>query len=72
VVCEGDQVSTWVTYHGTHQGEFAGIAGSGRPVKFAAWDLFQVRDGKIVDITQYCDIFTLMNQIGALPTATPA
>jgi predicted ester cyclase len=71
-VCEGDLVSTWVTYHGTHQGEFAGITGSGRPVKFAAWDLFEVRDGKIVDITQYCDVFTLMNQIGALPTATPA
>lgn len=72
VVCEGDLVSTWVTYHGTHQGEFAGITGSGRSVKFAAWDLLEVRDGKIVDITQYCDVFTLMNQIGALPTATPA
>ena len=72
LVCEGDLVSTWITYRGTHQGEFAGIGGTGRPVKFAAWDLIEVRDGKIVDITQYCDVFTLMNQIGALPTATPA
>jgi steroid delta-isomerase-like uncharacterized protein len=72
VVREGDLVSTWATYEGTHQGTFAGITGSGRHVKFAAWDLVEVRDGKIVDITQYCDVFTLMNQIGALPTATPA
>lgn len=72
VVCEGDIVSTWVTYQGTHHGTFAGITASGRPVKFAAWDLLEVRDGQIVDITQYCDVFTLMNQIGALPTATPA
>ena len=72
VVCEGNLVSTWATYQGTHHGEFAGIPGSGRPVKFAAWDLVEVRDGKIVDLTQYCDLFTLMNQIGALPTATPA
>lgn len=72
LVCEGNLVSTWVTYRGTHHGEFAGVPGSGRSVKFAAWDLVEVRDGKIVDITQYCDIFTLMNQIGALPTATPA
>jgi steroid delta-isomerase-like uncharacterized protein len=72
VVCEGNLVSTWATYRGTHHGAFAGVAGSGRPVKFAAWDLVEVRDGKIVDITQYCDVFTLMNQIGALPTATPA
>lgn len=45
---------------------------SGRRVKFAAWDLFRVRDGKIVEITQYCDLFAIMSQIGALPTAAPA
>ena len=72
LVCEGDLVSTWVTYEGTHQGEFAGVPGSGRPVRFAAWDLLRVKDGRIVEITQYCDVFTLMNQIGALPTAAPA
>jgi predicted ester cyclase len=72
LVREGDLVSTWVTYRGTHRGQFAGIDGTGRAVKFAAWDLMEVRDGKIVDITQYCDVFTLMNQIGALPTAAPA
>ena len=72
LVCEGDLVSAWVTYKGTHDGEFAGLSGTGRPVKFAAWDLIRVQDGRIVEITQYCDVFTLMNQIGALPTATPA
>ena len=72
LVCEGDLVSTWVTYKGTHHGEFAGLSGTGRPVKFAAWDLIRVQDGRIVEITQYCDVFTLMNQIGALPTAAPA
>ena len=72
VVCEGDTVSTWVTYTGTHQGEFAGVVGSGRSVKFVAWDLIRVEDGRIAEITQYCDVFTLMNQIGALPTAAPA
>jgi predicted ester cyclase len=65
-------VSTWVSYQGTHHGEFAGVGGTGRPVKFAAWDLIRVEDGRIVEITQYCDVFTLMNQIGALPTTTPA
>lgn len=72
LVCEGDLVSTWVSYEGTHQGEFAGVAGSGRSVKFAAWDLIRVEGGRIAEITQYCDVFTLMNQIGALPTAAPA
>jgi predicted ester cyclase len=72
LICEGDLVSTWVSYEGTHHGEFAGVSGTGRPVKFAAWDLIKVEGGRIVEITQYCDVFTLMNQIGALPTTTPA
>ena len=72
VVAEGDLVSTWVSYEGTHRGDFAGVSGSGRPVKFVAWDLIRVADGRIAEITQYCDVFTLMNQIGALPTAAPA
>lgn len=72
VVAEDDLVSTWVSYEGTHHGEFAGVSGSGRRVRFAAWDLIRVADGRIAEITQYCDVFTLMNQIGALPTAAPA
>ena len=72
LVQEGDVVSTWVTYQGTHRGEFAGVPGSDRPIRIAGWDLIRVEDGKIVEITSFCDIFTLMNQIGALPTVAPA
>lgn len=72
VLRDGDLVSTWVTYKGAHQGSYAGVAGTGRRVRFMAWDLFRVREGRIVEITQACDLFTLMNQIGALPTAAPA
>ncbi|MEU4492936.1 ester cyclase [Streptomyces sp. NPDC023998] len=72
LIQEGDTVSAWLSYQGTHKGEFAGVLGSDRPIKIAAWDLIRVRDGRIVELTQYCDLFTLMNQIGALPTATPA
>ncbi len=71
LVCEGDLVSAWVSYDGTHKEEFAGMPASGSPVRFAAWDLLRVEDGKIVEITQYCDLFTILNQIGALPTANP-
>ncbi|MBL0887939.1 ester cyclase [Myceligenerans indicum] len=72
LVQEGDLVSTWVSYTGTHQADFAGVPAGGRRVKFAAWDLIRVEDGEIVEITQYCDLFTIMSQIGALPTAAPA
>lgn len=72
VIGEGDMVSTWITYVGTHEETFAGVPGTGRAVKAAGWDLFRVVDGEIAELTQYCDLFTLMNQIGALPTAAPA
>ena len=72
LVQEGDLISAWVTYAGTHRSDYAGVPASGRPVRFAAWDLLRVRDGKVVEITQYCDIFTIMSQVGALPTAAPA
>jgi steroid delta-isomerase-like uncharacterized protein len=72
LVQEGDLVSVWLTYTATHQAEFAGVPASGRSVKFAGWDLVRVQGGKIVELTQYCDLFTIMSQIGALPTAAPA
>ncbi len=71
-VGEDDVVSTWVTYRGTHRGTFAGVPATGRTVKFAGWDLITVHHGRIVEITSYCDVFTLMNQIGALSMPAPA
>lgn len=72
LIREGDRVSTWITYHGTHDGEFAGVAATGRATSIAGWDLVLVSGDKIVEMTSYCDLFTLMNQIGAMPTATPS
>jgi steroid delta-isomerase-like uncharacterized protein len=72
LVQEDDLVSVWLTYTGTHSSDFAGVPASGRKVKFPEWDLLRIRDGKIVEITQYCDLFKIMSQIGALPTAAPA
>jgi steroid delta-isomerase-like uncharacterized protein len=72
LVQEDELVSSWITFTATHEADFAGVPASGRRVKFAEWDLFRVRDGQIVEITQFCDLFTIMSQIGALPTAAPA
>lgn len=72
LVQEGDTISAWVSYTATHQGTFAGVPGSGRAVRFAGWDLMRVSDGRVVELTQYCDLFSILSQIGALPTAAPA
>jgi steroid delta-isomerase-like uncharacterized protein len=72
LVQEDDLVSVWLSYTATHEAEFAGVPASGRRLKFAGWDLMRVRDNKIAEIRQYCDLFTIMAQIGALPSAAPA
>lgn len=72
LVQEGDLVSCWASWTATHRGEFAGVPASGRTVRFAAWDLMRIQDGKIVELTEYCDLFTILSQIGALATAAPA
>lgn len=72
LIQEGELLSSWVSYTATHKGEFAGVPASGRQIQFAAWDLMRVRDGRIVELTQYCDLFTILSKIGALPTAAPA
>jgi steroid delta-isomerase-like uncharacterized protein len=72
LVAEGDTVSAWVTHSATHVGAYAGVPATGASVRFAAWDLMRIRDQRIIELTQYCDLFTLFNQVGALPTAAPA
>jgi steroid delta-isomerase-like uncharacterized protein len=71
LIAESDMVSAWITLRGTHEDVFAGVPGSGRPIKAAAWDLFRIDDGRIAELTQFCDLFTIMNQIGALATTAP-
>jgi steroid delta-isomerase-like uncharacterized protein len=69
---DGDLVTTYKTYHGTHQGPFLGLAPTGRRIHFEAVDVMRVRDGKIVEHWGVANLFSLMQQLGAWPTATQA
>jgi predicted ester cyclase len=44
-----DLVTTYKTYHGTHCGEFHGVAPTGRQVAFETVDVMRVREGRIVE-----------------------
>ncbi|WP_424216297.1 ester cyclase (plasmid) [Streptomyces sp. BI20] len=64
---DGDLVTTYKTYHGTHRGEFLGIPPTGRRIGFDTVDAMRVRDGKIVEHWGVADLFSLMQQLDALP-----
>ena len=46
---DGDVVTTYKIYHGTHLGDFLGVAPTGKVIQFETVDAMRVRDGKITD-----------------------
>jgi predicted ester cyclase len=67
LIAEGDQVVGRVTARGTHQGEFMGIAPTGKPVSFNAIDVVRIAGGKIVERWSQADNLALLQQLGAVP-----
>jgi steroid delta-isomerase-like uncharacterized protein len=67
LIAEGDKVVARVTARGTHQGEFMGIAPTGKPVSFNAIDVVRIAGGKIVERWSQADLLGLLQQLGAIP-----
>jgi steroid delta-isomerase-like uncharacterized protein len=70
-LADGQRVTTYKTYHGTHEGPLLGIAPTHRKVQFDAVDVMRVHDGKITDHWGVGNLLSLMQQIGAW-SPTPA
>jgi len=62
---DGELVTTYKTYHGTHEGTFLGMAPTGRKIQFETVDVMRVRNGKITDHWGVANLFSLMQQLGA-------
>jgi steroid delta-isomerase-like uncharacterized protein len=66
-IADGDCVTTYKTYHGTHRGEFLGVAPTGRKIQFETVDVMRVRNGKIAEHWGVANLFSLLQQFGAWP-----
>jgi len=66
-LADGDRVTTYKTYHGTHRGGFLGVAPTGRKIQFETVDVMRVRNGKITEHWGVANLFSLMQQLGAWP-----
>jgi steroid delta-isomerase-like uncharacterized protein len=64
---DGDIVTTFKTYHGTHLGDFLGIAPTGRTIHFETVDAMRVRTGKITDHWGVANLYSVLQQLGQLP-----
>lgn len=59
----GDRVVLRLTDHGTHQGEFQGIAASGRTIEIGQISIYRVVDGRIAEAWEQADLAGLLQQI---------
>jgi uncharacterized protein YhfF/ketosteroid isomerase-like protein len=63
LIAERDRVVARLSLRGTHQGEFRGIAPTGRAVHFTAIRVYRVADGKIVESWANQDALGLLTQL---------
>lgn len=66
MIAEGDKVVTYKTLQGTHQGDFIGIAPTGKRVESDIIDIMRVADGKCVEHWHVMDVLGLLLQLGAV------
>jgi len=64
---EGYKVVVRYVYRGTHQGEFQGIAPTGKQVAVAGIAIYQITGGRIEEVWVASDSLGLMQQLGAVP-----
>ena len=67
LIGEGDKVVGRTTVTGTHQGEFMGVAPTGKSVTYNEMFIFRIADGKVVETWGVVDVYAQMKQIGVIP-----
>lgn len=64
LVAEGEKVVVRWTSRGSHQGEFMGVAPTGRHVRFSGMRLFRIAENKIAESWVNIDQLGLLEQLG--------
>ena len=65
-VAEGDKVVTRWTGTGTHDGELAGIAPTGKRLTLPGMEIVRISGGKLVEGWEGYDSMNMMRQLGAI------
>jgi steroid delta-isomerase-like uncharacterized protein len=71
IIAEGDKVVTRFTSSGTHKGELAGIAPTGKQVKISEIAIYRIADGKIVEQWGIPDLQGMQRQLGVVFPVEP-
>src|SRR5438477_9750511 len=64
LIAAGDKVVVRFKFHGTHQGEYRGIAPAGKPVTYTGIGIWRLADSKLAEHWSNVDLYGLMQQLG--------
>jgi predicted ester cyclase len=64
LVAEGDTVAVRYVVEATHKGDLMGIPATGRRVRWGAFDVYRVADGKIVEEWAGDDLLAFIHTLG--------
>ena len=65
-VAEGEKVLVRLRVQATHTGAFGEMAATGRKIDIGVLDLFQIRDGRLIEHWALLDNLGMMKQLGAI------
>jgi steroid delta-isomerase-like uncharacterized protein len=68
LIAEGDKVVNRTTFSGTHQGEFQGIAPTGKRITITSISVSRITNGKVVEDWTVLDMLGMLQQLGVVPT----
>jgi predicted ester cyclase len=67
LVAEGEKVLVRLVIRATHTGPLGAMAATGKPIRVAVLDLFQIRDGVLIEHWAQLDNLGMLKQLGAVP-----
>jgi steroid delta-isomerase-like uncharacterized protein len=72
MIAEGDQVAIHWRATAIHQGDYLGVAATGRSISYQGISWHRLADGKIIEAPGYWDNLDVLQQLGATTIPTPA
>jgi len=72
LIADGEMAVKRWTASGMHTAPLAGIPATGKTVTFSGVSIYKLANGRIAESWYIYDLFGLLQQLGALPSAEPA
>lgn len=66
MIAEDDLVSVFLSWNGTHKGEFQGMPATNNPITMKTAHIFRVEDGMVAEQWEIFDLMDLLSQTGAI------